>query len=232
MFTDVNSFLKLDLQSNLPLGFVGICENDADSAFLIHHFLSSLLKNCPVCLISFTQSLNHFNTVGNKIGCNITMATKQKQFLFVDGLKILRTLTKYDNDNNETILVDEKGKINIRALLHSVIGRLDTLKIDSKKVPSLIIDNLSVLIDIGCPVKDVIFFVHYLRTFFNKFSDSQDYGHLVIGVNNDLGDEDEEKNELWKYIQHSSVLSLLVSGLNTGYCREVHGQVGCHCFPS
>ena len=229
MFTDLNNFLNFDVKHNEPHGLVGICEQSAESSFLFHHFVSFLLKRSAVCLISFTQSFNHFNTVGNKIGCSLTAAAKDKQFSFIDGLKALGSVINLASNSadikrgNGNSWIGGDGKLNIQELLHFIIGSLDNLKEDSGKVPCLIIDNLSVLTDLGCPVKDVIFLVHYLSSF---CLDSQGSSMMVLGVCNDLRDEDEESSELWKYIQHCSALSLAVSGLDTGYCKEVHGQVG------
>ena len=229
MFTDVNSFLNFDSQTisseNLPTGLIGICERFADGSFLIHHFLSYLLRTRdPVCLVSFTQSLNHFSSVGNKIGCNLTTHSKEKLFVFIDGLKLLQPLGNRDGTeiHNKSSFVDIKGQFDIHLLLEFITGHLEALKLDFNKYPHLIIDDLSILIALGCPVKDVMFFIHYLRSCFMA---NRDQHVFVVRVSNDLEDEDEDNGKLWKYIQHSSNMSLVVSGLDTGYCRDVHGQV-------
>lgn len=221
MFPDISNFLNFDGKHSGSYGLVGICEKCVDSSFLIHHFLSFLLKEAPVCLLSFSQSFNHFNTVGNKIGNSLTAAIKRKQFTFIDGLKILGPgiISMGVGENN---LIDKAGKLTCKQVLQSIIGYLEPLKETSVKPPCLVIDNISVLIEFGCPVKDVIILVHYLRSFCLTNLNSS---VMVLGVQDDLGEEDEENHQLWKSIQHCSSLSIIVSGLDTGFCKEVHGQI-------
>ena len=225
MFVDLNNFLNFESQSNGANGLVGIVEKNAESSFLLHHFVSFLLRGATdsVCLLSFTQTFNHFNSVGNKIGANLTAATKQGKLLFLDGLRSLGSVVNPDIPRGDKAsFADSTGRLDIQVLLKFIIDSLDNLKTNSRKFPNLIIDNLSVLIDLGCSTKDVIFMVHYLRSY---CSDCQG-NMMVLGVNNDLAEEDEDNNKLWNYIQHFSYLSLTVSGLDTGYSKEVHGQVG------
>ena len=224
MFVDLNNFLNIKSQSKDANGLVGIVQRNADGSFLLHHFVSFLLSGgADVCLLSFTQTLNHFNSVGNKIGSNITAASKQGKLLFIDGLRLLGSIaTPCFSDGDNASFIDSAGRLDTKVLLKSIIHHLDKLKMNSGKTPNLIVDNLSVLIDLGCSTKDVIFMVHYLRSYCSDCRENT----IVLGMNNDLGEEDEENNKLWNYVQHNTYLSLTVSGLGTGYSKEVHGQVG------
>ena len=42
--------------------------------------------------------------------------------------------------------------------------------------------------------------------------------------------EDEESLLLWKQLCHYSHMELHVRGLSSGYCKDVHGQVGDQYF--
>ena len=42
--------------------------------------------------------------------------------------------------------------------------------------------------------------------------------------------EDEESLLLWKQLCHYSHMELHVKGLSSGYCKDVHGQVGDQYF--
>lgn len=226
MFVDLNNFLNIKSQPNYANGHVGIGEKNADSSFLIHHFVSILLNGGDsVCLLSFTQTLNHFNSVGNKIGSNMTAATKQGKLLFIDGLRLLGSIANPDisylSEGDNASFVDNAGRLDTKVLLKFIRNHLERLKLNSGKMPNLIIDNLSVLIDFGCSAKAVIFMMHYLRSYCLDCGENT----IVLGVNNDLGEEDEENTKLWNYIRHCSYLSLTVSGLGTGYSKEVHGQI-------
>ena len=228
MFVDLNNFLNIKLQLKNVSGLVGVVEKNADSSFVLHHYLSVLLNGGEdsVCLLSFTQTFNHFNSVGNKIGSNITASSKEGKLVFIDGLDLLGSVANSDksrlSEGDNIDYVDAAGRLDSRVLLKFITNHLEKLKISSGKTPSIIIDNLSVLIDFGCSAKDVIFMVHYLRSY---CSDCQE-NTMVLGMNSDLGEDDEENFKLWNYIRHSSNVSLAVSGLGTGYSKEVHGQVG------
>lgn len=41
-------------------------------------------------------------------------------------------------------------------------------------------------------------------------------------------DEDESSSRLLQALSHQCTLSLRVEGLQTGYCRDIHGQVHTH----
>lgn len=49
-------------------------------------------------------------------------------------------------------------------------------------------------------------------------------------VHNDSDVEDEESLLLWKQLCYDSHMELHVRGLSSGYCKDVHGQVGDQHF--
>lgn len=49
-------------------------------------------------------------------------------------------------------------------------------------------------------------------------------------MHNDSDVEDEESLLLWKQLCYDSHMELHVRGLSSGYCKDVHGQVGVQDF--
>lgn len=225
MFTDVKNVLLHPYQCMKLKCTIGIVETKADSSFLLHHFLSYFLKeNFNVALLSFCQSFNHFNSVGNKIGVNLVQAREQKNFLFIEGLKLLAHSINQDvlhGDNQWKSCVKNDGRICVKALYETIKSTIEIFRKGSDRKVVLLIDNLSLLTDTGLQVQDVTAFIHYLKIYLTEDLE----GNLVYGLNNDFGEEDEEGNLLKKFTQHSVDLCVEVKGLETGYCKDVHGQV-------
>ena len=207
---------------------VCICENKSHSGFLFHHLISYYLKqDYTVVLLSFSQSFNHFNTVGNKTGTNLTEETKNSKFMFIEGLKHLGNAVNctLNGDGKWRKIVTSSGNVDVKQL-YEIIKTEINLSENCRNLV-LIIDNISILLDIGVPLKDLIAFLQYIR----KHVCRREGGCLITGLNNDCGIDDDETSGLWKVLQYESDLTVQVNGLESGYCHDVHGQVcGCRNF--
>ena len=225
MFTDVKNIIFHPSECMTSKYSIGIIETKADSSFLFHHFLSYFLKEkCSVVFLSFCQSFNHFNSVGNNIGNNLTKERDLKNFLFIDGLKGLSQAVNGESlkgDNPWSSCMKDNGKVDIKEFYKIVKEIIDKFTLETDKKVVLIIDNLSVLVDVGVNAKDVMALIHYLNVYVTRNIE----GTFVVGVNNDMGEQDEDADHLKKFVQHTVNLSLEVKGLETGYCKDVHGQV-------
>lgn len=67
---------------------------------------------------------------------------------------------------------------------------------------------------LGIHVKDEVSFLCMMQ------------GNVVALVHDTEGAEDEENNILLNGLSHQSHLILRTQGLATGFCKDVHGQVG------
>jgi len=222
MFTDLNNVLAAG--SVMPQ-LIGIGEKFVDSSFLIHHFISFYLKHdMNVVLISFSQAFNHFNGVGTKIGSNLSKAKEVSTFCFIDGLRNLGQCLNAGPPAGESpwskCVVN--GVIDTTLLLNALITEIKdfTKAADTSKKTAVIIDNISSLIDTGIKPKDVIKLLHYMKVFIREDFN----GSLVTGCISDETDEDHVI--VSNFMQHTVDLFLLAKGLETGYCKDVHGQVG------
>lgn len=231
MFSDLNEFLGFKRHNLERPYFVAVSEKGADSSFIIHHFLSYFLKHeCRVVLVSFSQSFNHFNGVGNKVGVNLAKAREEKQLLFVEGLKHLaQAVNSYSNtgDKQWKGCIDASRTLNLTRLFQLLRTAFEEFRILESKKMVILIDNISVLLYTGASTIDMIYLVQYLNGYIQNYSKSA----AIIGCQNHLGVNDEEGNTFMNYIQHIADLSLEIKGLNTGYCKDVHGQVKISVHP-
>ncbi|GES76842.1 elongator complex protein 6 [Rhizophagus clarus] len=96
--------------NNLPPNKKSILITDTLSAsgnFLIHHFIVNQIKSDKhVVLVGFSQTFNHYLTIGRKLGVNLTLANQKGLLSFIDGL------TSLYSQNSQT---DSFSKINSAA---------------------------------------------------------------------------------------------------------------------
>lgn len=83
----------------------------------------------------------------------------------------------------------------------------------------LVLDDLSVLLSIGVSLEEVVGFVSYCRSL---------EGRLVAMVH--CEESESEEQLLRDHLMHVSHLSLQVTGLATGYSKDVHGEVSVVCI--
>lgn len=67
MFQQLTSILPLATRNQ-----IAICDTlDADASFMVHHFVSTALKERKTCvLVSFTQIFNHYLSIQKKLVCS------------------------------------------------------------------------------------------------------------------------------------------------------------------
>lgn len=226
MFPEINSILDIKTCDDIIGKSIGISESDVDGTFLIHHFLSFFLRNDqPVCFVSFSQSFNHFNTISKKQGLDLAVKRNTKQLTFIDGLKLLGESFTYDDrqhvDRGRNPFVENEGEIvnSLSPLYFYIENMTKTQMEDLQKPPVVIVDELSVLLSTGFCVKDIMAMIQYLESYVYKFD-----GTLIVHINKGRGSCDEDAVLVWKHICHSVPLRIEVSGLDSGYCRDVHGE--------
>ncbi|KAL3877359.1 hypothetical protein ACJMK2_035081 [Sinanodonta woodiana] len=222
MFSDLNNLLAISKENHLQGEFVVISSSKADGSFLIHHFLSFFLKqNKPVCFVGFSQSYNHYNTVAQKLSCNLNAAKTSGQLVFIEGMKLLGDAVS----GNRLVKGDNSLMCNtdfdLQKFFLCIKSSLDSLKVNQSQDPVLIIDNLSFLHYIGCSIPQLVMFVNYLL---GKVT-SQGTGSFVLAIYNDMISVDEESDLLWKNLSHLCSLTCQVTGLESGYSKDVHGEL-------
>lgn len=229
MASKVNTFLNFDTGCAGESELIAIGQNNANGSFLIHHIISSAIKEkrC-VCLLSFVQKFHHYNSISRKLGVNLQTAQSAKQFVFLDGLDVLLQ-TFFVEDCSSAC---HKNIGVFRKLREEILSTLSRFMETFNSVPLVIIDDVSVLVSLGFGSDSVGIFVNTLisevidRVI--KIAGPQETGGSKIPsivILSSYSESDRESVYLWKLLSHISSISVNVTGLETGYCKDVHGQV-------
>ncbi|XP_014663518.1 PREDICTED: elongator complex protein 6-like [Priapulus caudatus] len=236
MFAELNSVLDIHQNCSLDGKFILVTDNQVDGNFIVSHFLSLYLKrNNSVCFLAFSQSFNHYNNIGLKLGINCTRSREQKQLVFIDGLKAcLESFVPTRSDRTSSTdcrnksdcafnFVSEVTSSPLRNLFILVKEQLGILA--SRNCPTvLIIDDVEPLLDLGLSAADVVDFLNYISVYL-KVPCQTSTNCLLVRTHHDTDIDDERCNIVWTHCVHKSNLSICASGLASGFSKDVHGQI-------
>ena len=251
MFPELNNFLGVNEADLLNGKLAVITERGANASFIVHHMLSTYLKNGhKVCLVALAQSFNHFSTVSNKCGTNLSKMRDDGNLIFIEGLKnaaneltISSATTPTSSHKNQEVVKNDVNAKNIPEvndkLVEFTATKTDHLKnlylVIKKSVQNLfqsrckvlvLFDDLSLLVHLGIPCQSIVHFINYTKNLMTD-NESNGNGAMAALVHQDAKEEDEEIDSLCKQLNYQGSLILSVEGLPSGHCKDVHGQV---CF--
>lgn len=223
MLSQIDQFLSVD-SSHFPSNEqIVIGDRSRQGAFLIHYFLNLCLKqDRGVVFVGLTQSFNLYNTVSQKLGKNLISARDDKNFIFVQGLHLLSEsagLLSCEGSERNPFIQLLRG--NSTLLIELIESSLKTLtQTEKPRPPVVIIDDLSILLSAGVEAKELKLLVNKIH---NLLTSNRTKGSLIVLLHVDK--EDEESEEIWAFLSHLSTIKLEVSDLDSGFCKDVHGQV-------
>eukprot|EP01135_Chromosphaera_perkinsii_P012228 Nk52_evm1s2620 gene=Nk52_evmTU1s2620 len=230
----MSMFLRRDSKSKRPAGAGYSGESEQKER-----------EGC-VCLVGFAQSKFHYTSVGKKLGVNMAKMETEGRFDFIDGMA--RLLQKSDNNNKE------KNVIEGSTILFSSFFRdlyLDIKKIIDRnqkegKSTCLVLDDVSIPAYIGVPYTDVVDFLSYCAKFTTHTNCLVSLVHVEDDLHNILqefhhpGDNlkdhikssssssssrDHNNTAIFRALRNLSTLVLVTCGLDSGYSKDVHGQL-------
>ncbi|XP_069501933.1 elongator complex protein 6 [Ambystoma mexicanum] len=219
MFAELNHILNASPEQLEQGKFTLVLDTKTDGSFLVHHFLSFYLKaGCKVCFLALAQSFSHYNIVAQKLGVNLTTAKDRGQLVFLEGLKsCCDVLFGEEHASRESLLQFlSKNGSDLKHLYKCVRTSLTP-----SKCPVLLIDDLGLLLSLGVKALHVVDFVHYCKATVC----SQLKGNLVALAHCNDDFEDEGNELVGNFLRLQSSLVLHASGLATGFCKDVHGQL-------
>ena len=238
MFAELNNLLDTSDKCPPTGSKILITECGTDGTFLLHHIVSLYLKGGHnVCLVGLAQTFNHYANISKKFGLNLQNFKDVGKLVFVEGLKsfggeLVQMIGKDDmsvgnpgggNVHPVQTLFSTSKSYSFAKDFYALIAKSLTSLSSWKSQPTvLIVDDLSLLVDIGARPMDIISATHYLHKLMGPTEES--LGTVVNFLHIDK-EQDEDVDLLHKYLQHHSDLQLQVTGLPTGYSREVHGQL-------
>lgn len=229
MFQELNSVLQTGSDCRLSGLSVGVSETNADGTFILNHYLSGYVKQgWNVCLLNLQQSNAHYNVIGNKLSVNLAQARDNGNFIVMDGLKSISEQV-VELSLGKGMCHTDKGNVDFSAPRNHSLKKLflsiaETLssKFSNESTTLVIIDDLSIFLTLGIPVSDVVFFMQYL--------------HQLVRTKTNIGllslvhcnKEDHDVEQLAKHLEHTADLYISAQGLDTGYCKDVHGELVLH----
>ncbi|XP_020628482.1 elongator complex protein 6-like [Orbicella faveolata] len=229
MFPDLNSLTNFSEKSPPKRKFVLISDCQNDGSFLIHHFLTMYIKGgFKVFFVALVQSFSHYNNVAQKLVsinlfiCHLFIYLFNINFfpLLITLLSINLLPVRVNVDTGIFVFVCRGQTFTLQPLCNRIKSSLGK----ETKPCLLLIDDLTALLSIGIHVQDVINFIHYCSTLM-CYSPSMVHVNILTLVHNDNDVDDEESLLLWKQLCYVAHMELHVRGLNSGYCKDVHGQL-------
>ena len=217
MFPELDNIIGTD-SGQLEGKFLLVSEKGSDSSFVLHHYLASYIKqDLNVCLVLFNQSFSHYNSIGTKLSVNLTKAREDGKLAVIEGLKELGRMLFGDQESMEGSLVEfSAGKgHSLKPLFLKIKRSFDQLA--GSKPTLVIIDELSILISLGIASSDIYFLMRYLQGL------TSESGGLLSILH--CRREDDEACSLSKQLFHLCNVCAEISGLPTGYCKDVHGEM-------
>lgn len=225
MFPELNNLLGFRVESPPVDTVMLVKESNADGSFVLHHLISLYLKGgCNVCLVGFAQSLTHYANVANRLSVNLTKMKQEGKFLFIDALNLLGSelISNFENPSScDSKLINfssSKAHSSLKGLFFKIKESLEGMADWDSRSTLVVLDDLSILVSLGTPVLDVVYFTEYLK----KIVHSKQ-GSLACLCQS--SQEDDTKELLCKQLCYMSSIVFHVSGLETGYCRDVHGEL-------
>ncbi|PRP74728.1 transmembrane protein [Planoprotostelium fungivorum] len=212
MFADLHKILVDSTDKNLRGLFVLVTDTIlADGSFVLHHYIHSNLRaEKKTILISLDQTPFHYNSVGKKLGFNLA---DSNYFSIINGLT-----------NNDPVCTYIRILIHLRSLYVQLKE-----KIDQEKGVNIVLDNVNILYHMYTR-EETDMFIQYCTSLIR----SQPSVRMTIGESNEMKESEstlvmlmheEEEEETMRSIAYSADLILSAEQLETGYSKEVDGQL-------
>lgn len=204
-------------------------QHGTDANFLVNAVLSSALKKGnAVCLVLCHNTFGHYHNVGMRLGYNLLDLKEKGQVTVVEPMKIVAgnvvDVCKNSTNKENSIIADavSEERVNIaRRLFACVKEKYDDAARYSESVV-LIIDDINHLLDLGLAVRDVMYFMRYLRSFMASRPMSQlcILAHMYK-EDPQTSDADMVANGL-RYMSH---LCVTTEPLKTGHSGDASGKL-------
>jgi hypothetical protein len=175
-------------------------------------------KEGAVCLVALHNSVGHYHNVGTKLGYNLLQLQEKG---YVESIEVLKLLNEsvnvvHEHQPQDIFFCGEEN--TTRNLFHLIEGKTKQL-LEKRKLASLVIDDLSDMLSLGIPIKEVLSFLQYCRTLL----ESQRGLSLVVLTH--VAESDEEQRLLATGLCHVSDVIVTICGLKTGQSSDVSGAM-------
>lgn len=228
MFPELNSILEWDSQGPPDEKCITVLERGSDASFVVHHSLCYYIKNnYNVCFLALQQSFSHYANVAKKLGVNLGEAKEKNQLVFIEGLKSIgAALTNADSESSSSSeWTNMFGTNDGESKLKNLYLKLKEVATSQNSPLLILIDDLTLLLYLGIEVKELVQFYCCLTQLSRSSQQACVLTLMHLDANEGTLNEDEPVELVSRYLQHYSDVVIDVRGLQTGYSREVHGQL-------
>ncbi|XP_012256510.1 elongator complex protein 6-like [Athalia rosae] len=218
-------------------------QHGSDANFLVNAIVSGALeKGQGICLVLFHNTFGHYHNVGMKLGYNMKVLRERGQVTVVEPMKIAASnVEDLGHDSIDAANVD-LTKSHGKKVPAEEIGVPDIMKLDTTLVRQLflpvrnkvyemlesigsvniIVDDLSHLFDMSLSLKDVWFYVRYLRS----LMEFEPMIAVCIMTHTYRADPNTCQPDMIAIgLKHMSDLIVSVEPLSTGHANDVSGKI-------
>jgi hypothetical protein len=219
MATSVCGALGID-KENWVGKLIAVEEHHGTSGnFVLNCLISEQVrKEGAVCLVALHNSFGHYHNVGTKLGYNLLQLQEKGCVESIEGLKLFSESVNTVHENRPQNIFFGEEENTMRNLFHLIEGRTKKL-LEKRKLVSLVIDDLSDMLSLGIPIKEVLSFLQYCRTLL----ESQPGISLVVLTH--IAEGDEEQRLLATGLCHVSDVIVSICGLKTGQSSDISGAM-------
>lgn len=217
----------------------------SEAGFLLSYALSEHLNRCyrdgtatTACFVAIAQIRDHYEQVGIKLGVNLNRCVEQGRLVFVEGLRATRDLIAsmveaagddiQDTPERFPCLFNDpdESEDGLRHLYDQVKSAVLQVKSRHDAAKSLlIVDDVTLLLNIGIPIKEIVGFVEYCR----RLAASVGASLIALAhgsIQSSPDDEDDmEKTSLCRFLAHRSDIVIGIADLASGNSKDVSGEM-------
>jgi len=185
-----------------------LSDSDADSSFVINHFLSTYMRlQRPVVMVTAAQYFTHYAVSCMKIGANLEKYRTSGRLKVINFLE--RSLLPVDDEVH-----DEEILRNLYLHVKSVIET----EFETFEGGLLVIDDLTTFLSIGMSSTDVAKLMHYMTVLSKEHNST-----FVTLIHRDaVMDSDFAFYENCRLFADTE---LDVTGLSSGYSKDISGHL-------
>ncbi|XP_034948507.1 elongator complex protein 6 [Chelonus insularis] len=211
----------------------------SDANFLVNAVLSkSLEKGRGICLVLFHNTFGHYHNIGMKLGYNLNILRERGGITVVEPMKsILYSVEELGHDSVDpgTTELEEKirdsfdntkmpcpTKLNENLVQH-LFASLRDQYYEVKKVNenvTIIIDDITHLIDLNLSLKEVWFYTRYLRSLMEI---EPKLSMCILGHSYQTDANNCYSNMVVTVLRRMAHLYVCTEPLSTGHSREISG---------
>lgn len=201
--------LKVDLATSR---LIHIREgNLADANFVVTYILKEILsdESNSLLFVNFHNSISHYQNIGRRIHYNLNEKIAKKHVASISPLEHVQDL----------ISGVSSWDVYLESLKNSIKQTIEELSQRNEGKVFLVIDDLSHLVDLEIPYKELMYFVNFCV-------DLQDNDRVWLVIGSHSNEEEHEDDLLMSnLISYVSDVDISISSLKTGVSQGVSGVI-------